>query len=94
MHTRLKTGAPLVVVHHSFPNECLEQDKWLKRNAAFAIASGMPAAQTNSNIPALKARLPVLSPEQDVELLKEAGFTGIELFYCAFTFKGWVAYKA
>lgn len=62
MHTRLKTGAPLVIVHHSFPNECLEQDKWLKRNAAFAIASGMPAAQANSNIPALKERLPVLSP--------------------------------
>lgn len=92
MHRRLKPGTALVVIHHSFPNEGPAQDKWLKRNAAFAVASGMPAAQAESNIPALKQQLPVLSPEQDADLLREAGFTDIELFYCAFTFKGWVAY--
>lgn len=94
IHLRLKAGAPLVVVHHSFPNEGPEQDKWLKCNAAFAIASGMPAAQANGSIPSLKGRLPVLTPQQDAELLREAGFKDIDLFYCAFTFKGWVAYKA
>jgi len=93
MHARLKDGAPLVVVHHSFPNEGPEQDKWLKRNAAFAMASGMPVAQAEGSIPALKERLPVLTPQQDADLLNEAGFRDIELFYCAFTFKGWVAYK-
>lgn len=93
LHLRLKPGAALVVVHHSFRNEGPDQDNWLKRNAAFAVASGMPAAQAESGIPALKARLPVLSPEQDAELLDEAGFKDVELFYSAFTFKGWVAYK-
>lgn len=92
MNARLKAGAPLVVVHHSFPNEGPDQDKWLQRNAAFAVASGMPSAQAE-NILELKGRLPVLSPEQDADLLSEAGFTDIELFYCAFTFKGWVAYR-
>jgi tRNA (cmo5U34)-methyltransferase len=90
MHARLKAGAPLVVVHHSFPNEGPDQDKWLQRNAAFAVASGMPSAQAEK-ILALKGRLPVLSPEQDTDLLSKAGFTHIELFFCAFTFKGWVA---
>lgn len=93
IHLRLKAGAPLVVVHHSFPNRGPEQDTWLKRNAAFAIASGMPAAQATGSIPSLKRRLPVLTPQQDAALLSEAGFSGIDLFYCAFTFKGWVAYK-
>jgi tRNA (cmo5U34)-methyltransferase len=92
MHVRLKAGAPLVVVHHSFPTEGPDQDKWLQRSAAFAVASGMPSAQAE-NILALKERLPVLSPEQDADLLSEAGFTHVELFYCAFTFKGWVAYR-
>lgn len=92
MHMRLRTGAPLVVIHHSFPNEGPDQDKWLQRNAAFAVASGMPSAQAE-NILALKGRLPVLSPEQDTDLLSDAGFTHIELFYRAFTFKGWVAYR-
>ncbi|MCQ9615765.1 class I SAM-dependent methyltransferase [Paenalcaligenes niemegkensis] len=93
MHMRLKAGAPLVVVHHSFPNEGPDQDTWLRRSAAFALASGMPSGQAE-NILRLKGRLPVLSPEQDADLLSEAGFTDIELFYCAFTFKGWVAYRS
>ena len=92
LHVRLKAGAPLVVVHHSFPNEGPDQDRWLQRSAAFAVASGMPSAQAR-NILALKDRLPVLSPEQDAGLLSEAGFMHVELFYCAFTFKGWVAYR-
>lgn len=91
MHARLKPGAPLVVAHHSFSREGAEPDAWLKRNAAFAAASGVPAAQAESSIAAIKERLPILSPQQDVDLLREAGFTDIELFYSAFTFKGWVA---
>lgn len=93
MLSRLKHGAPLVVAHHSFPMEGPAGDKWLARNAAFAAAAGVPAAQTGGNIAAIKERLPVLSPQEDEDLLREAGFTDIELFYCAFTFKGWVGYK-
>ncbi|MBU1361605.1 MAG: class I SAM-dependent methyltransferase [Gammaproteobacteria bacterium] len=93
LHKRLKTGAPLVVVHHSIPNQGTEREKWLKRSAGFAIASGMEASLASRNIPALEERLPILTPDEDVELLKKAGFDRVELFYCAFTFKGWVAYK-
>lgn len=93
MHLRLKPGAPLVVAHHSFSSEGPDPDKWLKRNAAYGIASGVPMAQAESTIAALRERLPVLSPQQDVDLLREAGFVNIEMFYCAFTFKGWVAYR-
>ena len=93
IHLRLKSGAPLVVAHHSFPSEAPDQDKWLKRNAAYGIASGVPTAQAQSSIAALRERLPVLSPQQDVDLLSEAGFVKIEMFYCALTFKGWVAQR-
>jgi len=37
-------------------------------------------------------RLPILSPEQDEELLRAAGFGGVSLFYAGFAFRGWVAY--
>ncbi|OZI49789.1 class I SAM-dependent methyltransferase [Bordetella genomosp. 4] len=93
MLMRLKPGAPLVIAHHSFPTEDPARDRWLARNAAFATASGVPVAQAQGGITAIKERLPVLSPQQDVDLLREAGFTDIDLFYCAFTFKGWVAYR-
>lgn len=92
LRARLKRGAPLVVAHHSFDSEIPAGDRWLARNAAFAAASGAPTAQAESGIAAFRQRLPVLSPQQDADLLREAGFTDIELFYGAFTFKGWVAH--
>nr|WP_237475240.1 class I SAM-dependent methyltransferase [Xanthomonas sp. LMG 9002] len=88
---RLASGSPLVVAHHSFPGEEPARTRWLQRNAAFAAASGAPALQAEASIAAIKEKLPALSPQQDVDLLREAGFVDIELFYCAFTFKGWVA---
>lgn len=92
LRQRLKPGAPLVVAHHSFPQHGDAKLRWLKRYAAFGIASGVPAANANAAIDAIATRLPVLSPEDDVALLEAAGFDGVELFYAGFTFKGWVGY--
>jgi tRNA (cmo5U34)-methyltransferase len=92
--SRLKPGAPFVAAHYSFPTEGADMDKWLMRNAAFAVASGVPAAQAQNNIGALKARLPVLSPDRDEALLREAGFSDVELFYAGFAFRGWVGYSS
>jgi tRNA (cmo5U34)-methyltransferase len=91
---RLKPGAPLVVAHHSFPQSADDKARWLERYAAFAVASGVPAADAKNGIAAISSRLPLLSPDQDVVLMQEAGFDHVELFYAAFTFKGWVAYKS
>lgn len=93
MLVRLKPGAALVVAHHSVPDDEPARGRWLARHAAFSAASGVPAAQADGGIAALRERLPMLSPAQDVDLLREAGFTDIELFYCAFTFKGWIAHR-
>lgn len=93
MFMRLKPGAPLVVAHHSFSLHDATGDRWLARNAAFAATSGVPMAQAQGSITAIKDRLPVLAPQQNVDLLRDAGFTDVDLFYCALTFKGWVAYR-
>ncbi|HSQ02687.1 MAG TPA: methyltransferase domain-containing protein [Burkholderiales bacterium] len=90
---RLKPGAPLVVAHLSFPQSAVEKARWLDRYAAFAVASGVPEANAKSAATAIGRRLPLLTPEQDVALLQDAGFSGDELFYAGFTFKGWIAYK-
>lgn len=89
---RLKPGAPFIAAHHSFPQE--RRDAWLARNAAFVVAAGVPAEQARSGMQAMKEKLPVLAPEADEALLREAGFTDVELFYAALTFKGWVCRKA
>lgn len=94
VHRRLKPGAPFVVAHHSFPNHGADGDKWLGRNAALLVNAGFPADMAEKGISTMKERLPVLSPEEDEAVLREAGFDGVELFYAGFTFKGWVAYRA
>lgn len=90
---RLRPGAPLVIVHHSFANDDAGKDKWLSRFATYITTSEMGDAGNGINVEAMKERLPVLSPEQDVSALHEAGFSQVELFYAALTFRGWVAYR-
>lgn len=90
---RLEPGAPLVVAHHSVAQPHADRARWLGRYAAFATASGVPAAQAGNAVTAINERLPLLSPEQDEALLRQAGFEGVELFYAGFTFRGWVGYR-
>lgn len=90
---RLRPGAPFIVAHHSFPSVDGARERWLDRNAAYAVASGIPVAQAGRSKQSIKDLLPVLSPDEDVALLQQAGFTDVELFYAALTFKGWVARK-
>ncbi|NWA30851.1 class I SAM-dependent methyltransferase [Pseudomonas sp. C6002] len=91
---RLSPGAPLIAAHHSFPQSSPEKKaRWLKRYAAYAVDSGVPAEDAQRAIAAISSHLPVLSPNDDEALLREAGFEGVELFYAGFSFKGWIAYK-
>lgn len=94
VHRRLKPGAPFVVAHHSFQQREREKAKWLARYAAFGIASGIPASNAENAATVISERLPILSPEEDEAMLRDAGFSDVELFYAGFTFKGWVGYKA
>ncbi len=88
---RLKPGAPFVAAHFSFPQQPGVRERWLARCTAFAISSGIDPDKARAREKGLGAQLPILSPEDDEALLREAGFSGIELFYAAFGFRGWVA---
>ena len=93
LRKRLRPGAPLVVAHHSMPEAAEAKARWLNRYAAFAVSSGIPEADARRAGEAIGARLPMLSPEQDEALLERAGFATPEMFYAAFTFRGWVAHR-
>ena len=92
IHRRLRPGAPLVVVHFSFPQGEGERALWLSRYAAFATASGVETEQALSAATAIDLRLTILTPEQDEAILREAGFSRVSQFYAGFAFRGWVAY--
>lgn len=89
---RLKPGAPLVLAHISFPQSEPERLMWIARHVAFGAPDGTDPAQLQSSREAIGTRLSILSPEDEEAMLREAGFSGVSLFYAGFSFKGWVAY--
>lgn len=90
IHARLKPGAPFVAAHSSFPQVPEERMLWLSRYAAFAIASGADPEQANGAKAAVAASLNTLSPQHDEAILREAGFADVNLFFAAFTWRGWI----
>ena len=80
------------MAHHSVSEDPGERTLWLKRYAAFAASSGVPAADAERARIAIGERLPILSSEHDEALMREAGFSAVSLFYAAFSFRGWIAY--
>lgn len=91
MHRRMKPSAPLVVVHSSFPQQEQARGRWFARYAAFAVASGADPAQTEQARAAVADSLALLTLEEDEACLRDAGFNEVELFYAAFTWRGWVS---
>jgi tRNA (cmo5U34)-methyltransferase len=91
IHRRLQPGAPFVMAHLSFPQAPEEREVWLSRYAAFAVASGVDPENARKAASAIGSTLPLLSPEREEELLEEAGFTNVRLFYAGLAFRGWVA---
>lgn len=92
IYRRLKTGAQLVVAHHSIPEgDTLHQ--WMTRSAAFADRERFDVAQARASASVMEARLPLLRPAEEEGLLREAGFSDPALFYAGFTFRGWVTSK-
>ncbi|MBX9647910.1 MAG: class I SAM-dependent methyltransferase [Xanthobacteraceae bacterium] len=88
IHRRLKPDARLVVAHHSVPSGGAE--RWLARSAAFADRTSADWGKAMASAVRM-AGLPLLSAAEEEALLCEAGFSDVELFYAAFSFRGWVA---
>jgi tRNA (cmo5U34)-methyltransferase len=89
---RLKPGAPFIVAHLSFPQSNGERALWLSRYSAFAATSGIIFDKARIDHAIVDKHLRILTPEQDQALLRDAGFSDIQLFYTGFAFRGWVAY--
>jgi tRNA (cmo5U34)-methyltransferase len=56
------------------------------------VASGADSIQTKKMQAAVKSHLNLYNPEDDEDILRDAGFSDVTLFYAAFTWRGWVGY--
>ncbi len=88
---RLRPGAPLVTFHHSVPAGDARA-AWLGHYARFVAGPDDDPAQVTERATALATQLPILSPEEDEALLREADFEDVGTYYTALTLRGWLAY--
>lgn len=89
IRARLAPGAPFVVAHISFEQTEPERSAWIARHVRFGGAD--PSRQEDA-MQAIATRLSVLSPQDDEAMLREAGFSGVSLFYAGLGFRGWIGY--
>lgn len=89
IRSRLKTGAPFVVMNHSVPKDSALT--WLQRSVAFGSGPAGTPEQVRTSAAMMVERLPLLAPQEEEALLAEAGFSNVALFYAGFSFRGWVA---
>ncbi|MCB4802209.1 tRNA (cmo5U34)-methyltransferase [Methylobacterium brachiatum] len=91
IHRRLKAGAPFVAAHGSFPQDD-SRSRWTARYEAYAVASGADRDQAEKARSAVESHLHTLAPEADAAVLRAAGFGDAELFFAAFTWRGWIGH--
>lgn len=60
--------------------------------AAFAAASGIPMKQASNADAGIDASLQASAPEEHEALFRDADFRYVELYYAAFTIRGWIVY--
>jgi tRNA (cmo5U34)-methyltransferase len=89
IHRRLRPRARLVIAGHSAPEP--DPERWMTRTAAFALRDRLDWANAAAAARTITQRLPLLTPSEEEDTLREAGFVEITLFYAAFSFRGWVA---
>jgi len=86
---RLKPGAPFVLVDLCIAGD--DADFRRDRYATFALNSGADPDDVAQTKARLVDVLHTVSAEREEALLKEAGFTGVDLFYAGLSWRGWSA---
>ena len=89
---RLKPNAPFILVDQCIDRSAPDLELRLNRYAAYARQSGVDAsavAGAKEAVASLRSMVPAWRNEQ---LLSEAGFKEMEVFYVGMAWRGWFAY--
>ena len=92
IHRRLKPKAPLVLVDQCIDRSAPDFQLRLDRYAAYALASGVDADTVAGARQALATSTTMVGASRNEQLLDEASFNEIEVFYVGMAWRGWVAY--
>jgi tRNA (cmo5U34)-methyltransferase len=91
IHSRLNSGAPFLMINGCTDKTAARFEDDLRVYAAFARRSGAPADMTEGALCMQRERLFPVPREREEELLNEAGFSDIQIFYAGSMAFGWIA---
>ena len=89
---RLKRKAPFVLVDQCIDHAAADAGLRLDRYAAYALRSGVDPETVAGAKRAVGSLASMVPASRNEQLLEEAGFKEIEVFYVAMAWRGWVAY--
>jgi tRNA (cmo5U34)-methyltransferase len=92
IRSRLDRGDPLVAVQHTEIGQ--DPARWMCLSAAFRDREGPDWEKAFEAGAAMTRHLSLMTPVETEDLLREAGFGEMELFYAALSFRGWIARAA
>lgn len=90
IHTRLRGGAPFLLVNGAVGEADFERE--LRRYVAHARLMGAEQHWIDEAMVMMRGGVHLVAPEREIELLREAGFGGIEQFYQGLWIHGWSAH--
>jgi tRNA (cmo5U34)-methyltransferase len=88
---RLRPGARFVMVDHCLDRSEPDFERRLGRYARFARESGAPPEDVEKACEGIRSVVHMISRAREEELLAEAGFWEVDLFYAGFSWTGWTA---
>ncbi|HEX8570440.1 MAG TPA: class I SAM-dependent methyltransferase, partial [Caulobacteraceae bacterium] len=91
IRARLKAGATFVLTDLCMDKAAADHEQRLDRYCRFALDSGAPPDDVAGTRERVLSVLNTVSAEREEELLREAGFTDIDLFYAGLSWRGWSA---
>jgi len=91
VRARLKPGALFALVDNCVEIGSASADRWLSRYVQYAVDSGIPREQAKLFRGKLEDASTTRSPEQEEQLMRDAGFHASELYYVGLSWLGWIA---
>lgn len=91
IRSRLKPGGRFALVDSCIDRHAPDVQSRLDRYARYALASGFDQELVDKIVDDIGTKLNAVTAAREEELLCEAGFVDIDLFYAGLSWRGWIA---
>jgi len=92
LRARLGPNAPLVLVDLCMDKHAPDYEARLDQYQRFAVESGADPEQAASTRERVRTVIDTLSPVSEESLIRDAGFSDVDLFYAGLSWRGWIAH--